>query len=188
MQTTMLLLCLLAQEAKPRTEKPNPDRAIYKEWCRMLRETRAAADRMKSKKAQSREEWFNKTFNEREDKILRKYKRDLQTLYGTLKTGVLFAWPTESPADRVAAQVTFDPKILRDEQYQWAAEHGSKEPPPPTFQSAESMIRGVQESANRSAYAAEKAPVVVCGAKTSAGNCGRKTVGKAGTKCYEHRR
>ena len=86
----------------------------------MVRETRAAADRLKSKKASQREDWFNKNFNEGEDKILKKHKFDNLTLYGILKTGVLHAWPTESPQIGAAVQVVFDPKILRDEMYAWA--------------------------------------------------------------------
>ena len=83
----------------------------------------AAADRLKSKKASQREDWFNKNFNEHEDKILKKYKFDNLTLYGILKAEVLHVWPTESPADRAAAQVVFDPKILRDEMYAWPEAH-----------------------------------------------------------------
>jgi hypothetical protein len=164
------------------------EQAAFKEWANMLRETRAAADRLKSKKASQREDWFNKNFNAREDKILKKYKLDSLTLYGILKTGVLHAWLTESPADRVAAQVMFDPKILRDEMYAWAEANRSGSAPVRPGGSAEDYAGRVKDAASRMADAASKAPLTQCPAKRNDKSvCGRKTVGNPGTKCYEHR-
>ena len=155
----------------------------------MLRETRAAADRLKSKKASQREDWFNKNFNEHEDKILKKYKFDNLTLYGILKAEVLHVWPTESPADRAAAQVVFDPKILRDEMYAWAEAHRPGSALVQVGGSGDDFANRVQVGALRMDALANKAPQTRCPAKLNDESvCGRKAVGDPGTKCYEHRR
>jgi hypothetical protein len=154
----------------------------------MLRETRASADRLPSRKPQEREEWFNKNFNAREAKILKRYKTDSVSLYKALKIGVLQAWPTESPEDRKAAQAVFDPRILREEMHDWAQQHSPGTPPLPAGSDSIDVVHHMQDASIRMGILAQKAPITRCPAKIGENEtCGRKTVGKPGTKCYEHR-
>ena len=92
------------------------------------------------------------------------------------------------PQDREAAQAVLDPAILDDEIDAWVAKTSPDSSSSHVFTDPKDVVNYYQAAANSTAARRLKAPIVACNAKQPNGQvCGRKTVGKRGAKCYDHR-
>jgi hypothetical protein len=182
----------LAQE-KPKTAKKGVEitspatakkKAAYKEWAKAIREAQESAKKIPDTQPGKREALAEKMLRDKEAKIRAKYRVSAIQLTLALKEGLLAKWPTESPKDLKYAQAILDPLILKDEIREWDIKHSPTGGAPMVLSGARAATDYYQTAGGK----APVAPITICKAKSPAGEvCSRKTVGKPGTKCYEHR-
>ena len=164
-------------------QKSKREQAAFKDWAKAMRET---ADGSKKLSAKEREAWADKTSKAKEDEIRAKYKLPRQFQFQDLvKTGLILHWPAESPEDLAFIRSIVDPLILEDEISDWVTTYVPRSRIPAItstrIMSTREMLNDSQESIFDSYFFRQMAPITKCTI------CDRKTVGKPGSRCYEHR-
>jgi hypothetical protein len=169
---------------------------IFKEWAKVIRETRDAAKRMQRKQAE-RDAWTVRSAKAKEDKMRARYRLSLNQLFLIIKRGLAEKWPTDKPEDLsviepivAQRQAYLDSMIFEQELNAWVE---AQIPPRQSrvmsaTEFASSMQADVLNGAAMRDRLRKNAPLTVCRSKLPDGKtCSRKVVGTPGRRCYEHR-